>query len=123
MSDAENSKAYFIIESAETYRLGGDAPIVKWLEAEGFVGRVCGGRLGSSKFRPWIYVDIDAKEFVYGVFGAKATAGPIVGETHLTIDEFKSIYAIIQKSRQRMKDVDKWWTRIGEPGSPWEVKR
>lgn len=117
---ANEQKSYFVIESAETYRLGGEAPIVRWLESEGFVGRECGGRLGIGKHKPWLYVEIDSKEFVYGVWSAQAV-GPVVGETHLTVDEFKAIYGIIQKSRRRMKEVSKWLERIGESPDPDKV--
>lgn len=105
-------KSYFIIESAETYRLGGDAPIVKWLEAEGFIGRLVGGRLGSFKHTPWLYVDVGSKEFLYGAWSVQ-TAGPVIGETHLTIEEFKTIYGIIKQSRRRMTEIGRWERRIG----------
>ena len=108
----------FVIESAETFRQGRSAPVVKWLESEGFKGRTLGGHLGGGMCKPWLFVDIDGKEFIYGVWGAAAT-GPVIGQTHLTIDEFKTIYTIICQSRQRMKDVPSWQRRIGiEKGEP-----
>ena len=102
--------AYFVVESAETYKLGKNAPFVKWLEFEGFQGRVIGGHYGGGTCKPWVFIDIDVKEFVYGVWGAQA-AGPVVGKTHLTIEEFKTIYAVMQKSRERMKAIPGWADR------------
>ena len=103
----------FVVESLETYEQGARAPFVKWLESQGFNGRTLGGNLGGGTCKPWLFIDVDGCEFVYGVLGAQAT-GPIIGQTHLTIDEFKSIYAIILKSRQRMKEVTSWQARIGK---------
>lgn len=110
----------FVIESAETFRQGRSAPVVKWLESEGFKGRTQGGHLGGGMCKPWLFVDIDGKEFIYGVWGAAAT-GPVIGQTHLTIGEFKTIYAIICQSRQRMKDVPSWQKRIGIEKGEWPL--
>ena len=103
--------AYFIVESAETYDLGEKASFVSWLESKGFHGRVIGGHYGGSRHSPWLYIEIDEREFVYGVWGARAVS-PVIGETHLTVDEFKSIYSIIQKSRGRMKQISRWQDRV-----------
>lgn len=102
----------FVVESLETYEQGSRAPFVRWLENQGFKGRTLGGHLGGGTCKPWLFIDIDGCEFVYGVWGAQAT-GPVIGQTHLTIEEFKSIYAIILKSRLRMKEVSSWQMRIG----------
>lgn len=103
----------FVVESLETLELGSRAPFVQWLEGEGFKGRTVGGNYGSGTCKPWLFIDIDGLEFIYGVWGAAAT-GPVIGQTHLTIDEFKSIYAIVQQSRRRMKEVPSWQKRIGK---------
>ena len=105
-------KSYFIIESAETYQLGENAPIVKWLESEGFTGRLVGGSLGSWTHTPWLYVDVGNKEFLYGAWSVQ-TAGPVIGAAHLTVEEFKTIYNIIKESKRRMAAIDRWERRIG----------
>ena len=98
-----SAMAYFVIESRKSV-----PNILPFLIEEGFVNG-CPTRIGNNT--PWTFVDIDKKVYVFGVYGA-AAAGPVIGDTHLTADEFKTIYDIIKRSRQRMKDIPHWKDRV-----------
>ena len=95
--------AYFVVESRRSV-----PNILPFLIEEGFVNG-CPTRVGNNT--PWTFVDIDKKVYVFGVYGA-AAAGPVIGDTHLTAVEFKTIYGIIKRSRQRMKDIPHWKDRV-----------
>ena len=74
----------FVVETVETYEHGSRAPFVKWLESQGFKGRTLGGHLGGGTCKPWLFIDIDGCEFVYGVWGAQAT-GPVIDNRGIQI--------------------------------------
>lgn len=69
-----------------------DSPFLSWLQSEGFK---YGGYKGCYDNVCWIHINITNKTYAYGMPGQaiiKAT-----GNHAITIDEFKTIYAIYQK--------------------------
>jgi hypothetical protein len=69
-----------------------DAPFVQWLLEEGFKIGWCKGHYSNC---PWMYIDITRKLYAYGMPGIAIV--PVIGEHAITLDEFKTIYAIYKK--------------------------
>lgn len=73
-----------------------DSPFVKWLRSEGFHYGHAHGNYGNC---PWMYVNITTKLYGYGMpFVSYVRA---VGNHAITIEEFKTIYAIYKKYEGR----------------------
>ena len=68
-----------------------ESPIYKWLREEGFTFGGSKGNFGC----PWVYINITRKQYAYGMPGV-AVVKPI-GDHAITMDEFRSIYAIYKK--------------------------
>ena len=67
------------------------APFFKWLQGEGFT---FGGYHGNYECW-WVHINITRKQYAYGMPGV-SLALPI-GNHAITIDEFKTIYAIFKR--------------------------
>ena len=68
-----------------------EAPFIKWLRSEGFTYGGYHGNYGCC----WAHINITRKQYAYGMPGV-GLALPI-GNHAITIDEFKTIYAIYKK--------------------------
>lgn len=71
-----------------------DADFYKWLESEGFERWKKGKGIFDGVI--WVYVNINSRLFTPGMPGIPITS-PIIGDHAITIDEFKTIYAIFKK--------------------------
>lgn len=69
-----------------------DAPFVQWLREEGFKIGWCKGHYSNC---PWMYINITRKLYAHGMPGVAIV--PSIGEHAITLDEFKTIYAIYKK--------------------------
>ena len=67
------------------------APFFKWLQGEGFTFGGYHGNYGCW----WVHINITRKQYAYGMPGV-SLALPI-GNHAITIDEFKTIYAIFKR--------------------------
>ena len=72
--------------------LESDAPFVQWLRKEGFRIGWCKGHYSNC---PWMYINITRKLYAHGMPGVAIV--PSIGEHAITLDEFKTIYAIYKK--------------------------
>lgn len=68
-----------------------ESPFLDWLRSEEFR---CGDHKGSYGC-PWIYVDLTRMQYAYGMPGI-GKAG-VIGNHAITVEEFKTIYAIYKK--------------------------
>ncbi len=68
------------------------AEFYDWLDDEGFT---FGGRKGNYGVCPWCYADITRKLYAFGMPGVQVV--PAIGGHAITVDEFKTIYAIYKK--------------------------
>ncbi|MBQ3391561.1 MAG: hypothetical protein IJG56_04100, partial [Clostridia bacterium] len=68
-----------------------DAPFFEWLRQEGFTFGGYHGNYGCW----WAYINITRRQYAYGMPGIKLVQP--IGNHAITIEEFKTIYAIYKK--------------------------
>ena len=68
-----------------------NAPFLEFLRSEGYTSGFHKGNYGC----PWIYVDITAKQYAYGMPGIALME--VLGNHAITVSEFMTIYNIYKK--------------------------
>ena len=84
----EGKKAFIVCD--ESLKKG-DAPFLKFLRSKGYTLGFFKGCFGC----PWVHVDINTKQYAYGMPGVAITGA--IGNHAITIDEFMIIYSIYEK--------------------------
>ena len=96
------------IEDRDIYDNGRNAKIVKWLREHGFTERDVKGCI---EHNPWIWVYPWSMKFSFGIFGC-----PLGSEfcgTFLTASEFRTIWRIIEKAKEREQKFPCFEQRLG----------
>lgn len=94
METKSNGTAYFLVhdEKLPEANSGGD-PFIKWLISEGF--NVHDLYHGCWEYVTAIYINLNSKKYAMGMPGIRLFEH--IGNHAITIEEFKTIYAIYKK--------------------------
>lgn len=96
------------IEDRDIYDNGRNAKIVKWLREHGFTEHDVKGCI---EHNPWIWVYPWSMKFSFGIFGC-ALGSRFCG-TSLTASEFRTIWRIIEKAKERERTLSDFRQRMG----------
>jgi len=93
VKDISVGSACFLVKDSQI-SLGFDSEFVKWLEENGFES--CRGWWDGVD---WIYINLNSKTYMCGMPGVSVTEP--IGKHAITIDEFKEIYNIFDKYKNK----------------------